>query len=247
MSALFMARTGRIMFRIHVATVAALALGVTLLSCAASHAAVISFQAPNGTTSGGQTVAAKVTFTTASNQITVDLENLQADPRSVGQALSGLSFVVPASITGASLTSGSGLQRSIASDGSFTDGSVANAGWELSKSGNQVSLSVLGTPTAPKHTIIGPPGTVNNVGGGSQQLYANGNASITGNPHNPFLAQLGTFVLNAPGATPSSTISDPIFRFNTSPGYDVHLPEPGACSLGAMLLYGFMRRKTPQR
>src|SRR5689334_2954941 len=57
-------------------------------------AAVISLNTPVAATTGGQTVDAQATFTTSANQIVVVLKNLEADPTSAVQCLSGLTFTI---------------------------------------------------------------------------------------------------------------------------------------------------------
>jgi hypothetical protein len=91
------------------------------------------------------------------------------------------------------------------------------------------TLDVLGTQTAPTHTIIGPPG------GGN--TYSDANNSITGNgAHNPFLNQSATFTITGTGLTADTTITGATFSFGTAPGNDVvgvvSVPEPSSLVLG---------------
>jgi hypothetical protein len=60
--------------------------------------------------------------------------------------------------------------------------------------------------------------------------------SIAGNaPHNPFLNQTATFMLDAPGVTDSTTVTSAIFSFGTTAGNDVPgtktVPEPSSLTL----------------
>lgn len=209
--------------------------GAALLAVAgvsdAARASVVTFFTPAGSMVGGLPVDAKATFTTSSNVLDVVLLNQQSDPTSVIQCLSDLRFTVNTGQTTGALISSSGLERTVSSGGAYSDGSVVPTGWELENS--PLRLHVLGTPTAPKHTVIGPAGAGN--------LYNNANASIAGNgPHNPFLGGPISFSLSIPGLTSDATISAAVFSFGTTEGNDVAgVPEPASLvllGLGAVLL-----------
>ena len=191
---------------------------------------IITFTTPAGAKSGGQPVSAQATFTPGDNLLTIVLTNLQLDPKSVGQNLSGLGFTVGFGLTGGSLTSSLATARDIGANGTFTDSGQASTGWAMSTSGRQDWLNVLGTDAGPAYTLIGPPDF-------QTGLYDNANASIAGNgPHNPFLAGDATFVLSIPGMTPQADISGVNFAFGTTPGATVAalispVPEPATISL----------------
>jgi hypothetical protein len=97
---------------------------------------------------------------------------------------------------------------------------------------------VLGAGGAgPAHLIIGPPGAGN--------VYSNADGSIAGNgPHNPFLNQTATWVINAPNVSAATTISAATFSFGTTDGgnlitgvpFSSTVPEPG--SFGPLLVLG---------
>jgi hypothetical protein len=210
-------------------------------SCFVVHASVITFATPEGSTAGGQPVDATVTFTTTDTSVSIVLTNLEANPTSVIQNLSDLEFtfsqdVFPSAIGG----SDSAQAVTVHSDGTFTLGSTSSTGWGLSAPNHHaVLLNVLGTPTGPAHTIVGPPGPGN--------LYSNANGSIAGNgPHNPFLNQTADFTITFPLPLLSGvTVTSATFSFGTTAGNDVSgvpvttVPEPsfsGAVALGLGIL-----------
>ncbi|MDP6637205.1 MAG: PEP-CTERM sorting domain-containing protein [Phycisphaerae bacterium] len=219
-------------------------IALTILSSIAV-ADVISFETPDNTFMDGQPVDAQVTFTTGTDSITVVLENLQIDPKSVVQNLSGLVFSISSGENSGTVTSSSGLPRTIDNDGVYSDGAAVDTGWELGTLGEALHLHVLGTDIGPAHTLIGYPN--------GSDLYSNAKGSIAGNkPHNPFLAESATFVLDIPGVTEDSTILGVTFEFNTSPGSTVTvgepplIPEPATLSLlafGGLLILKRQRRR----
>jgi hypothetical protein len=225
-------------------TILTCAITASLLACASAN--TFTFQtAPGATEAGGNPVDATVTFLTSANTLNITLTDLLANPKTVAQLLSDLTFAVtignPAT---ASLTSSSGVERTVASNGSYTDGPAVAAGWVLSNpSAGLLHLDDLaGTGHAgPAHTIIGGPDLSN--------TYSAANNSIAGNgPHNPFLANSATFVLNVPGMTVDSTISRVVFSFGTASGNDVpgQMPDGGttAILLGVALTgFSLIRRK----
>jgi hypothetical protein len=208
------------------ATFAVLVIGTSVLS--PSYATTITYEAVG--TLGGLPVEAKATFTTGNGTIDVTIINLQANPTSITQNVSDLIFTISTGQTSGSILSSSALERSVASNGTYSDGSVVSSGWALSTVGTDLRLAVTGTPTSPEHTLIGDPG--------SAGLYSNANSSIAGsNPHNPFLTGPLTFALSIPGVTTDSTITAATFSFGTStatlPGTTI-IPEPTP-----ILLLGF--------
>ena len=204
--------------------------------------------AHGSTDSAKEPVNAKATLTTGTNTVTIVLENLQTNEKSVGQNLSSFFFTLSTGQKVGTVSSSSGLERTVNSNKTFTDGSSTAAGWVLSTSGSGLLLNVLaGTGHAgPAHTIIGLP---------SGSTYANANNSIAGNgPHNPFLALSATFTLNIPGVTANSKINSASFGFGTTAGDNVAgvsidpVPEPSTIVLAlAGLLAACLWRRARSR
>jgi hypothetical protein len=154
------------------------------------------------------------------------LVNTIENPTSVIQNLSDFKFYLTPSLNTGTLVSSAGLERTVASNGTFTNGSVVDTGWQL-ETGDGLRVHVLGTPTGPAHTIIGLPDSGTNT-------YSNANNSIAGNgPHNPFLAGPVVFDITISGLTSSDTVTVATFSFGTTEGNDVTVPEPTS-----MLLMG---------
>lgn len=214
-----------------------------LLSAAVAMANTITYVLPSGATEmGGNPVSAQATFTTGAGTLTITLQNTLSDPLTVAQNISDLFFVLSSGQTSGTLSSSSGMERKVAADGTYTDGSMVSTGWALGPSGSGFLLSVLGTKEAPAHTIIGNPDASN--------IYGSANNSIAGNkPHNPFLAGPVTFVLDIAGVTVDTSITSVTFSFGTSEGDNVPgipTPEPASLLLlgsGLLAVAGTVRRK----
>jgi hypothetical protein len=211
------------------------ALAAIVTPCARADS--VTFVTASGSTSGGQPVDASATFTMGSGVVTIILTDLQTNPTSVGQLISDLDFVLSSGATG-TLASSSGQEIAVKPDGSFVLGAAVATGWAFNANlSGGLQLDVLGTPTGPSHLIIGPPGA---------NSYTSANGSIAGNaPHNPFLNQTATFMLDVPGATDSTTVTSAIFSFGTTPGNDVPgtktVPEPSSLTLLLASVYELAR------
>ncbi len=205
-------------------------------------ATTITFTTPVGATeSGGNPVSSLATFITGAGTIDITLTNTLSNPRTVAQNLSDLGFMLSTGQTSGTLTSSQGLERSIASNGTYSDGSIVSTGWALESITSPFSglrLHVLGTLIGPEHTIIGSPDGDNE--------YDDANRSIAGNgPHNPFLAGPVTFSLSIPGVTENSTITGVFFSYGTEEGNNVRVPEPAALLLlgtGLVGLWGARKK-----
>ena len=198
-----------------------------VVSIGAVNAELVVLHTPAGSQLDGLPVDVTAVFETDLDTILITLTNNQDDPTSVIQNISDLGFVLSSGETVGSLTSSSGLERTVKADGTYTDGAMGDTGWELETFGAGLRLHVLGTDIGPAHTILGNPG--------AGDLYNNAKGSIAGNkPHNPFLTGDVTFALSVPGVTEDTTIASAFASFGTTEGNNVELvPEPAS---GLMLL-----------
>ena len=203
------------------------AVAAVLWLAPSAEASTSTYVIPTGTTVGGQPVSATATFVTSTNDLQITLTNLQNNPTSVIQNLSDLAFTLSTGQTSGSLLSSSALERTVASNGTFSDSlTTVSTGWQLETSGAGLRLHVLGTPIGPEHTLIGGP----DAGG----LYSAAQGSIAGNSaHNPFLTGTATFDIQIIGLIASSLVTSATFSFGTTEGANVSgLPRvPGPATL----------------
>jgi hypothetical protein len=188
-----------------------------------------------GATTSGGSVDAQAVFTFSLNTISITLDNFESDPTDVAQGLSALLFTVSPAETSGTLTSSSGIPRSIDKNGVYSDSAAIPTGWILSNSGGTFNLDDLGG-AGPSNLVLGSFGASN--------TYDNANGSIAGNkPHNPFLADSATFTLTINGVTESSSVSSVKFQFGTTDGHDrvcaVPTPEPAPLAMLAIGLISF--------
>jgi hypothetical protein len=188
-------------------------------------AALISF---SGTSSDGHAISGKADFTLGAGTVTVKLTNTTATTLDAGELFTGLDFNLGGLTP--SLTSKTGIERSVTGSGSFSDtGSAQNLSWSLVSLGSG-NYQLNFNPDA-SDAIIAPP-----LGGN----YSGTNGSIKGNAgHNPFAAESATFVLTVPGATTATPVNVTTFRFGTTldPATSVTtnlVPEPTTCVLLVM-------------
>jgi hypothetical protein len=218
------------------------ARGILLLAVLAAFTATqasaqttITFDTPLGATTSGGAVDATATFTISGDTIEIMLTNLQANPTSVAQALSGLDFVLSTGRTSGVLSASSAQQVTILKNQTFTLGSTSVTGWGLNDGmRGGLQLTALGF-SGPGTLLIGPSGGT---------TYSDANGSIAGNrPHNPFLSQSATFTITIPCLSGSASITSATFLFGTNgsnpesvvgiPAAPAVTPEPTT-----MLLFG---------
>jgi hypothetical protein len=221
---------------------------IVVVASSHANASVTVMWTPDPTLMDGQPVNVAAQFTTGTDSITVLVHNIQVNPTSVVQNLSGLRFTVSTGETAGTLVSSSGVPRSVAkTGGAYTDGPADSTGWELGTIGPEMYLHVLDTGpggVGPAHLIIGRPD--------ASDEYSNANGSIADNgPHNPFLSGINMFELSVLGVTDASTITEATFEFGTSSGYEVTVvpdqvtpfPEPATMSLLCVGAVAMLRRK----
>jgi hypothetical protein len=170
---------------------------------------------------------ARADFTIANGVLTILLTNLEPNERSIGQAISGLSFTIDgAPVTSASVTSATGTAVSILSANSTAPAAASTDRWQVNQiSGNTISTTVLsgGQPT---YLIAGPPDNSGN--------YPNANTGME--VHSPVFVGKATLLLTVGGLTACSAIKDVVFSFGTGPdtlvpGVDPPVPEPSSIVL----------------
>jgi hypothetical protein len=229
-------------------TIAALSLGVGILSAGATE-----YDFSNSNPPGGDgPVNAKAFITFSGNTINITLQNLEANPTGAGQLISGITFDAggPTSIT---LTSSSGVLADIGS-GVLNGGSaVSLPHWGVTGSGStfNIALETAGNAAhggTPVDMIIGPDAS-GNPNSFNPLNYSAANSSITGN-HQPSVLGTATFVLTTSGNV--TDISDVQLAFGTGPDFFLTGPHtpPRAPDGGSTIIMlscafgGLVRAKT---
>src|SRR5262249_17268 len=158
-----------------------------------------------GTSTASHPISGTADFTLSPGSATIKLTNTTVKTFAADELLTGLDFTL-AGIT-PTFTSKTGIERTVDSNGNFTDTAtpqhLAWAPVSLRSGSFQLNFNPDATDA-----IIGPP-----TGGN----YSGANSSIKGNGgHNPFAAQTATFVLNVPGLTDNvNLVNVTAFRYNT--------------------------------
>jgi hypothetical protein len=177
-----------------------------------------------GTSIDGHAVSGTANITVGAGTATIVLTNTTTTTHDAGELLTGIDL----SLGGAtlSLATKTGIERTVAGNGSFTDtGSAQNITWSLNSQGSgnyQLDFSPDATDA-----ILGPPS------GGD---YAGANNSIDGNPgHNPFVALTATYTLTGGALTANTPITVTHFLYGTGPdpatGTITPSPEPSTLVL----------------
>src|SRR3954470_23165427 len=115
--------------RVSVAVIATSLLCLYSFVSSRAQASFIQADSSPGTSLNGLPVKVRATFTTSANTLSILLTNLQGDPQSNVQNISGLRFAITTGQTSGSLTSSSGKERTVNSNRTFTDGSDKSTGW----------------------------------------------------------------------------------------------------------------------
>jgi hypothetical protein len=219
------------------------ALALALVLAPAANALQVTFSTPTGAVDpAGEPVSAMASVSTTGGILTITLTNLQNNPHSAGQLLSGFNFTLgvkhadgtysPFLITGSpSITGSAGIERVIFGDKSFTfpDGSPVPTLWGLASNGSSGLrlCDLCAGGDAPHHTIIGGPGA-------DGFHYDAANSSITGpgggatdfGTHSPFLVLPVTFTIGGIAGLTSAVYADSVFfSFGTEEGIN----RPGSC------------------
>lgn len=206
-----------------IAPVLALTMPLVAQTCATNSGAAVADGVVNTSAS----------FTVGDGFITVSVTNQLADPKSVGQLLSGLQFTLASGASTGTLGSSSAIIRSVSRGGAFTDVAPGPTGWALDTSNANFLLCALCNDLGaigPKRLLLGDPNP-------STGTFASANASIAGNkPHNPFTAGTAVFFINAPGALAGDKVVTVKFFFGTAGGASgvpgVGVAVGGACGGG---------------
>jgi hypothetical protein len=191
----------------------ALFLGCVLYASVAS-ATQIAF---SGTSQAdGHPVSGTADFTLGAGTATIVLTNTTTTTHDAGELFTGIKFSLGGLSLG--LSSKTGIERTVAGNGSFTDtGSAQNLTWSLTAKGSGV-FQLDFSPDA-TDAIIGPPS------GGD---YSGANNSIDGNGgHNPFVGEKATFVVTNASINANTSINVTSFLFDTVPD-----PANGTITVG---------------
>ena len=192
---------------------------------------------PAGSSDTDGLVDATSSFFLGNGTVTVTLTDLEGNPRSAGQTLSGILFNASGVSGAATLASSSGYISAINGNGTYSAGVLTSplSHWGADDGVSLSTINIVGS--MPYDLIIGPDSAGGFTGAG---LYSNANKGLPN--FNPYVLGSATFTVNVPGITPSSTLSGVTFEFGTTPDYVTAItavPEPGTILAGALLLLPF--------
>lgn len=177
---------------------------LAIVTCGMQSIGMASIQTFSGTSSDGHAVSGSVEWTinAIADTITFKLTNTTAVTKDAGELFTGINFTVGGLVP--TLASDLGIQRTVASNGTFSDTATAqNLSWSVVSHGAGYQLNF--NPNA-KDAIIAPP---------AGSVYT-ANDSVNGNNgHNPFAAVTATFVINASGLLDTTPIVITNFLYGT--------------------------------
>jgi len=236
------------------ATMAAFTMALMVAALSTPVARAQTFSTASGASVGDGSVDATATFATSLNTITITIQDLLANPKSVGQTVNGVDFSLSNSKTGGSLTSQDATVRTVTGNGAGQYSDTGGPGTSVGASNlwNYVTGGGSGSNLGIMVTSLGNHAAIPTIIGGpnGSNAYSAGGGSITGN-HNPFLAGVVTIVLSVSGVTSSTTVTAMQFQFGTSnnegnvPGVPggpniQAVPEPSTLAIAGIGALGFM-------
>lgn len=195
-----------------------------------------------GATNAGYAVDAKISVATLTNEIVVDIWNLQADPVNIGQLISGFTFNLTtlntntATTTVDALLSGPLIAATTWTPTPVIDTTDTIENWPVVMSGTKISGSALGHSAY--DLIIGLPSS-----GGT---YSGQGESIKNCHACPFVEGHVSLDIHLQGITTASTIdlSTVVVSFGTVAGENVPMaplgPEPASWVLMGTGLFGLV-------